>query len=417
MLGQVADNDFATLKSLRSVLSPDEYIAKLESFIERNLQFDPTNRDLNADNGSVDKTFIRQDHYRKLFQNHQAVKLIIDPATGQILDANNSAAKYYGWSCEEMRQMNISQINTMTKEEIRRAMQQVMNLEKLHFEFKHRRADGSVRDVEVLSSAIIESDTPYLQSIIIDITDRKQKEELIIGQNKQLAKLNAEKDKFFSIIAHDLKSPFHGLLGFSEIFSHSVREADFDTIMDTGSRIYVIVKRTYELLENLLEWAMLQRNDIKLAPKNKLLKVSVDSVITLYELRIGKKNLIVENMVPMGLKVFADSHLLNIVLRNLIYNSIKFTGNGGRIVIDAKPAAEMTEISVRDNGIGMNAAIKEKIFSLTGSVNRRGTDGEESTGLGLILSKEYVELNGGKIGFETKENEGTVFYFTVPSAQ
>ncbi len=250
-----------------------------------------------------------------------------------------------------------------------------------------------------------------------DVTARIEAENKIKKQNEELTQLLSERDKLFSIIAHDLRSPFHGLLGFSEMFTHAVKESDMQIIMKSGERLYPMVKRLYDLLENLLEWALLQRKDMQILSQNHMIRKSVDSVIGLNEEKIAEKNLEVTNNIPKDLMICADPQMINSVLRNLFFNAVKFTPRNGKIVINASRRYKFAEISLSDSGIGIPETIAKNLFTMEKEIKRKGTDGESSTGLGLILAKEYIEKNGGSIRFETEVNKGTTFYFTLPLAQ
>ncbi len=199
-------------------------------------------------------------HFRKLFENHVAVKLIIDPDTGNIIDANYAAANYYGWPREVLRQMNLRQINIISPEEIQAVMQKVRNREQERFELKHKRADGFIRDIEIFSTSIKNSEgKEHLHAIIFDITERKKAEKIIQDTNDKLKLSNAEKDKFFSIIAHDLKSPFQGLLGLSELLTNSEFKFSAEELDKCHNTLRTSIVNVYNLLVNLLEWAQLQK--------------------------------------------------------------------------------------------------------------------------------------------------------------
>jgi len=250
-----------------------------------------------------------------------------------------------------------------------------------------------------------------------DITERIEAEEQILKQNEELKLLLSERDKLFSIIAHDLRSPFHGLLGFAEMFTHAVKESDIGIIMKSGERLYPMVRRLYDLLENLLEWALLQRKDVHTLPQNFMLHKAVEAVINLNEEKITEKQILVENLIPRDAMIYADPQMVNSVLRNLFYNAIKFTPRQGRITFTATVRDSFIESSLSDTGIGIPESIAGHLFSLEKNVKRKGTEGESSTGLGLILVKEYLEKNGGSIRFESEEKKGTTFFFTLPVAQ
>ena len=250
--------------------------------------------------------------------------------------------------------------------------------------------------------------------ISMDITELKQKEEKIITTNKELEKLNSEKDKLFSIIAHDLRSPFHGLLGLTEVMVKDSHEMSSEEITNYSSSLHELVVNLYSLLENLLEWAQFQKGSLAFIPKalnlSDIFSQSIDST----KQRAIQKEIIILNEIPETLKIYADEKMINSVLRNLLSNSVKFTRKNGIVVGKAREIEEgMVEISVTDTGVGIPGNTMAKLFKLGEKVGSKGTDNELSTGLGLVLCKEFIEKHGGRIWVESKENIGSTYYFTV----
>ena len=250
--------------------------------------------------------------------------------------------------------------------------------------------------------------------ISMDITELKQKEEKIITTNKELEKLNSEKDKLFSIIAHDLRSPFHGLLGLTEVMVKDSHEMSSEEITNYSSSLHELVVNLYSLLENLLEWAQFQKGSLAFMPKalnlSDIFSQSIDST----KQRAIQKEIIILHDIPETLKIYADEKMINSVLRNLLSNSVKFTRKNGIVVGKAREIEEgMVEISVTDTGVGIPGNTMAKLFKLGEKVGSKGTDNELSTGLGLVLCKEFVEKHGGRIWVESKESNGSTFYFTL----
>ena len=244
---------------------------------------------------------------------------------------------------------------------------------------------------------------------------RKQAEQEIKLKNEQLEKLNAEKDKFFSIIAHDLRSPFNSFLGFTHILAEKTETLSSQEIQDMAVLMKNSATNLYSLLENLLEWSKLQRGMISFAPAVFELGPAVSRSMTLVTESANKKELEIICRIPQDLHVFADEQMVETVIRNMVSNAIKFTNRGGKISIMAMPVDErFIEISVKDTGIGINHEMESKIFSLNGQTGRKGTNGEPSTGLGLIICKEFVEKQGGKIWLESEEGKGSTFFFSLP---
>ena len=256
----------------------------------------------------------------------------------------------------------------------------------------------------------------YNEGICRDITDRKRVEAEIKLQNEKLLKINAEKDKFFSIIAHDLRGPFNSFLGLTKIMAEELPTLTMAEIQMFAISLENSAISLYRLLENLLQWAKIQQG---LIPFNQefenLLQVAEESIEMMLETAKCKKIDILKN-IPDHLEVFADNNMLQTVIRNLVSNAVKFTAQGGKINLSAKSSGdEFVEIVVRDSGIGMNRDLRENLFRLDVQTNRKGTDGEPSTGLGLILCKEFIEKHGGKLWVESEVGSGSAFYFTLPS--
>ena len=250
--------------------------------------------------------------------------------------------------------------------------------------------------------------------ISMDITELKQKEEKIITTNRELEKLNSEKDKLFSIIAHDLRSPFHGLLGLTEVMATDIHEMSSAEIIKYSNSLHESVVNLYSLLENLLEWAQFQKGSLAFMPKALNLSYIFSQSIDSTKLRALQKGITIINEIPETLKIYADEKMINSVLRNLLSNSVKFTRKNGIVVGKAREIEEgMVEISVTDTGVGIPGNTMAKLFKLGEKVGSKGTDNELSTGLGLVLCKEFVEKHGGRIWVESKESNGSTFYFTL----
>ncbi|MBI5324276.1 MAG: HAMP domain-containing histidine kinase [Ignavibacteriae bacterium] len=231
----------------------------------------------------------------------------------------------------------------------------------------------------------------------------------------ELKQINAEKDKFFSIIAHDLKSPFAGFLGLTQIMSEQMQNLSLNEIQDYSKSLKESAANLYKLLENLLEWSRMKRGLISFSPDNIILSQLVNQNIEIIAESAKQKEITITSSIPEGTMAIADSQMLNTVIRNLISNAIKFTNHNGEILISSENIDnDMIKISVKDNGIGMDAVILGNLFRVDVKVSQRGTDNEPSTGIGLLLCKEFVYKNGGEIWVESTEGKGSTFHFTVP---
>ncbi len=239
-------------------------------------------------------------------------------------------------------------------------------------------------------------------------------QEEIKRRSIELEQLNKVKDKFFSIISHDLRSPMTALGGTLDLLNKQRLSSEEFASLTQSLRVQF--NHTNTLINNLLDWTLLQMDKLSVNHEpvdiGRLTTESFEAVRTLYD-----KNIKFENRVRKGTVGMGDRNILNLVLRNLILNAIKFTESGGRIWVDAGQHDMELVVSVGDTGTGIKPEVQEYLFDKTTSYTSRGTANEKGTGLGLILCKEFVEKNGGKIWFESKVGEGTTFFFTLPKAQ
>lgn len=264
------------------------------------------------------------------------------------------------------------------------------------------------------------SDSEIWSGYILDVTERKNAELIIQKQNVQLTELNAMKDKFFSIIAHDLHNPFAGIRGISEIMETTLLEEDLKNssqLLQITKMIRETSNSALELLTNIVEWAKSQTGEINVSPIN----LSMESIFSsAYEVVRGnalKKNITIEKRFSENDTVYADNMLVNIILRNLLTNAIKFTQTNGKIIVSAEQKDTFFEISVIDSGVGIDPNNFQKIFRIDSKFSLPGTEKEKGSGLGLILCKEFVEKQGGKIWVESKLGKGSKFIFTLPKGK
>lgn len=247
-----------------------------------------------------------------------------------------------------------------------------------------------------------------------DITARKQIEEDIKSKNAELQKLNADKDYFMSILAHDLKTPFNSILGFLDLLVKNLHTYDIDEIERQITIVNKSALRAYRLMEDILMWALSQSGKLFFEPKEFNFKISCDKVVEMLQPNAVNKSITINNVEAENVIVFADTNMLNTILRNLISNAIKFTGNGGFIHIYAEQNISEVTISVSDNGTGISPEIISNLFDITKMHSSKGTANEKGTGLGLLLCKTFVENHGGRIWVESELCKGSVFKFTLP---
>lgn len=247
-----------------------------------------------------------------------------------------------------------------------------------------------------------------------NITERKATEEKLENYALQLTIANDTKDKFFSIIAHDLKGPVNVILGFSELLAEKLVRYKNRAIKEYAEIVQTTAIQTARLLDNLLEWARLQKGNIPFEPEFvNLNEIVADINILMREVAL-KKQVTIEAFIPNQLVVFADTNMINTVLRNLISNAIKYSSTGGKVVVEATEQEDLVEISVIDRGVGISEEIRSTLFKQGLKSSNPGTANERGTGLGLILCKEFVDQLGGRIWVDSGLGAGSTFYFTVP---
>ncbi|MFP6741593.1 MAG: HAMP domain-containing sensor histidine kinase [Alphaproteobacteria bacterium] len=277
-----------------------------------------------------------------------------------------------------------------------------------------QRAEEALRDSE-----------ERLKNQVADLRDREERLETqsadlvdyaenLAAARDELQQLNDQKDKFFSIIAHDLRGPFNALLGYSDLLSSGIAGADQDKVAEYGNAVHQSAQSVFKLLENLLEWSRLQmgRLDIELAPVD--LGHVIDTNLKLFEPIAKEKAIRLIGNTSQPLEAFADAHTIDTVVRNLVNNAIKFTPAKGSVTIDAARNGDWAEIEVSDTGVGISADRVARLFRLDEKTSTVGTFGETGTGLGLHLCKELVERQGGRIAVESTEGEGSVFRLSLP---
>lgn len=259
-------------------------------------------------------------------------------------------------------------------------------------------------------------------AIDADITALKKAQDLISQQKseleirgKQLEKANITKDKFFSIIAHDLKNPFHSILGFTDLIVKN-----YDDIGDERKREYLGLinessQYAHNLLENLLNWSRTQTDRIKYDPSTIELCSLVQEIYLMVHSSVEKKNIRFENSIPENTFSFADSNMIQTVMRNLLSNAIKFTPENGSITVSAESSEERVTVSVQDTGIGIPEEQQKRLFDFGEFYTSAGTGGEQGTGLGLLICYEFIKRHGGNLNVRSETGKGSTFYFDIPS--
>jgi PAS domain S-box-containing protein len=254
--------------------------------------------------------------------------------------------------------------------------------------------------------------------VIHDITNRHLMQQKIVQSEEKLRILNAEKDKLFSILAHDLRGPIGAFINLTELFMDESYEMTPEEMKGIAKDMNKSAQSLQSLLENLLNWSRMQRQDVVIQKSNIEIKPMIEKALDLLKEAISNKALYVKNGVPEDLIVFADENMMQTVFRNLVSNAVKFTPKGGNILIQALPHENDTVVvKIRDTGIGMSPEMIQNLYKFDKKTSRQGTEGEPSSGLGLLLCKEFIEKNEGKLSVESQVEKGTTFIFQLPKGK
>ncbi len=371
-----------------------------------------------------DELRIKEERYR-LLTDHARDVVWTQKLDGTITYISPAVEQLRGLTVEEAMHQSPEKILTADSlaisvgylQKLISAFESGLPLESFRGELEYYRKDGSILYTEVIVYPLSGDDLSSVTVLGVtrDITERKQFEAQLLNQTNNLKELNATKDKFFSIIAHDLKDPFNVILGFSEMLKNEARNLDIDLIVEYSGIINTSARQTFRLLENLLDWAKMQQDHIQFEPTTFLFNTLIKNEIENLKHNADQKDITLVNHTNQDIFITADEKMLSTVLRNLISNAIKFTFKNGEVDIEAKIKNKQVNVSVADTGIGMKKEIIEKLFKIENSFTTRGTENEKGSGLGLLLCKEFVEKNGGIIWVESESGKGSKFQFSIPS--
>ncbi len=344
--------------------------------------------------------------------------MIMDP-DGNVEWINESVQKLYGFTFEDiindlgknLRDFSAHpEIDTIISSCLR-------NKESIVYITQDKTKLGQYIWAQTTLTPILDKDGSVIKLVAIDsnINKIKEAEEEISKQRDHLKELNAAKDKFFSIIAHDLKNPFSVLLSVTEALLEGFSQMSDKEKNVAIQRIHKSANLLFNLLDNLLQWSMAQTGRLTYHPEKADLRTIVFGTVSLLRMNAENKHIDMVTEIPEQSYIHADVDMVKTVVRNLLTNAIKFNTEGGNVEITAKKKKEYYEISVSDSGIGLSKEDQEKLFRIDVKNKTIGTSKEKGTGLGLILSKEYIEKNGGRIWVESEPGKGSKFFFTLPA--
>ena len=355
--------------------------------------------------------------FKELFK-HSVVGMSVTSFDGK-LHANAAFCEMIGYSEEELQNQNWADYtfpddiepNLRIIESILSGKQKSVRWEK-----RYLHKNGSIIWVDIHTFLLRDENGNPLHFIttVNDISAWKKAEEENHIKAEKLQQSNAEKDRFFAILAHDLRSPISSFMGLAEIITQDINNMSIAEIRDITKLLHQSASSLFQLLENLLEWSVLKKGIFSFHPEHILLSDIINNSVNVLTETAKRKNLIIANNLADSYVVNCDPKMTETIFRNLISNSIKFTNRGGSIVISADPISkDEILVSVKDTGIGMDKELCQKLFILSEHPHRKGTEGESSSGLGLLICKDLVEKQGGVIRAESEENKGSTFLFTL----
>ncbi len=346
--------------------------------------------------------------------------IVITDLDGNIEYVNPGFTKLTGYSKKEVIGQNCSILKTTkTKPGTHKELWDTITLGKVwDGEFINKKKNGDEFIEKAVIAPIINDKGIILNYIAIkqDITKRKKADEALIESEKKLKELNATKDKFFSIIAHDLKNPFNALIGFSNLLLNDYNDFDDQTREKFIKEINSSSVNTFKLLENLLTWSRSQMGGIEYSPEKLHLNTLISDAISSNIAMANKKEILLLRNVTDNEMIFGDVNMIDTVLRNIISNAIKFTPKSGKVIISTEKQKDSSfiDISILDTGVGIPKDKINDLFRIDKNVSTVGTEKETGTGLGLILCKEFVKKNGGKINVKSEEGKGSEFIISLP---
>jgi len=362
---------------------------------------------------------IRESEARfKNMANTAPVMIWISDVEGLFSFVNNVWLDHSGG--ELGSQLGINWLNNVHPQDLQKLLNDyqsaLKNRESFSTEFRFINKAGDYEWMLIKGKTRYSDENLYMGFIgsCINIHDQKEIEAKISNLNNELVQTIATKDKFFSIISHDLRSPLSGLMGILDILNSSYESLDENKKREIISDANVVSKTIYSLMENLLEWSRIQTGIMNYQSERLKIQRLVNNIASLYEPNLKSKGINFTSNIKPDLLVFADKSMTETILRNLISNAIKFTFPGGTIEASSEIVDDMVIIKVKDSGVGIDEENIPNLFRVDVSSSTKGTAMESGTGLGLIICKELAERQEGKIWVESKKNVGSTFYFSLP---
>ena len=371
--------------------------------------------DISEQRQTLEALRLSEGQFRFMFANNPQPMWILDSMTLEFLEVNHAVVRHYGYSRERYLSMSLKdicpQVNSSPVATV--ALLAKSSVDEAT-EITLVKENGESVIVSISSCSVIYNGHQARHFLVTDLTERNKSKERIEQQNAELSKMVRDKDRFITILAHDLKRPFHSLLTSSESLLLKHRECDASQIESYALQINQSSKKIYNLLDDLLIWAQSQAGKIPYRPVNtNLAKICYNVVDSLRE-PASKKNITINLAIKEDVVVFGDVNMVRVVVKNLIGNGIKYNKPGGRVDLTANVNKHYVRVSVEDSGIGITPESISKLFDISEAKTTVGTENETGTGLGLLICKDFVERHGGKIAVESESGKGAKISFFLP---
>ncbi len=350
--------------------------------------------------------------YKQIFDHSLDVMIVTDGEKGEIIDVNQACYDILGYQPDDLIGKHYSYLFPGKDDFLINDLQMYGDV----VSFRNiQKADGKLCPMDLTINVLEYGTAKVVLTTLRDVTERIEAEQKIRKYAEELRNLIITKDKFFSIISHDLKNLFSALLSFADILI-----TEFDE-MDDGEKTFMVTeigkvsKDSYQLLDNLLQWARAQTGNLEYSPEEVNFCELVDENISIFQTIATNKKIELISFCDSTRKVYCDINLVKTVLRNLISNAIKFSHRGGKVTVATEDKNGNLIVRINDNGIGMDQKTMNNLFQAGRHLTKPGTEKEPGNGLGLILVKEFVEKNGGEIWVDSNPGEGSTFSFSIPS--
>lgn len=363
---------------------------------------------------------LQQEKFVKAFRATSSALIISRLSDGKLIEVNRGFTRISEYEANEIIGETTSTLSLWANARDREIMVKLLLKDGCIIEntFKYRRKSGKIL-TGLVSAEIIElNGEKHVITSITDISEHINNLDRLKTYSKELKDANATKNKLFSIIGHDLRSPFTTITGFSEMIRDEADNLDKETIRNYANILNSSAISTQNLFQNLLEWARVQQGQITFKPETFQIKLLVDEIVGVLSGTAEKKSITINSNLPLALYVSADANMLKTVIHNLVSNALKYSRHGGTVEIGASQTDNETTIFVQDSGIGIDQEIITTLFEPNSKQSLPGTDDEKGTGLGLQLCLEFVKIHGGKIGAESRTAAvpiGSRFTFSLPS--